>query len=113
MRRLLAAAVPAAMAAVLSVALAAPAAARVSPLDFQRGIAEIQPSLTERFTERQLAKAAQRNCSLLERDVPLRRVDALNRKYLSDTESMVLLGLGTATYCPQHWPTVTTFYDLR
>lgn len=99
-------------ASALTVALAPPAAARVSPGDFLAGIHDLSPSTAERFTDRQLVKAAQRNCSLLGRGVPLRRVDALNSKYLSETEAMTLIGLGAAAYCPRYWPDVVDFYDL-
>lgn len=111
-----------AAAAALSVAgglllTAAPAANAMTPANVSKGeyiaaIEEIMPSLRDQYTDKQLVSLGKETCKYLNAGGKVRGVDKIMREYLTNDESMALVGLSVAAFCDQHWTKVERYYDL-
>lgn len=103
-------AAPASAAASASAPASAPANA--SNTEFIQAIEEIQPSLREMYTDKQLVKLGKAFCKALRAGSSVAEVDKISRKYLSDDEALVLVSLSVGAFCDRYWPKVQKYYDL-
>jgi hypothetical protein len=80
--------------------------------DFLDAVAEIMPSLNDKYSDGQLVKIAKSMCTSLRKGATIKQVDTVLRKHVSKSEALVLASLGAAAFCPSYYEKARRYYHI-